>query len=129
MKYNTLETSSYNGNSNLKRKGTPIEFSNDMVSEYLKCASDPIYFAEKYIQIVHVDHGLIPIKMYDYQKEIALAITNNRRVTVNTSRQAGKCVSINTPIRLRNKTTGEIVSMTIGELYEQVASANADKEA
>jgi hypothetical protein len=90
MKYNTLETSSYNGNSNLKRKGTPIEFSNDMVSEYLKCASDPIYFAEKYIQIVHVDHGLIPIKMYDYQKEIALAITNNRRVTVNTSRQAGK---------------------------------------
>ena len=80
----------YNGNVNLKRKGTPIEFSNDMISEYLKCASDPIYFAEKYIQIVHVDHGLIPIKMYDYQKEIALAITNSRRVTVNTSRQAGK---------------------------------------
>ena len=80
----------YNGNVNLKRKGTPIEFSNDMISEYLKCAGDPIYFAEKYIQIVHVDHGLIPIKMYDYQKEIALAITNSRRVTVNTSRQAGK---------------------------------------
>lgn len=80
----------YNGNVNLKRKGTPIEFSNDMISEYLRCAADPIYFAEKYIQIVHVDHGLIPIKMYDYQKEIALAITNSRRVTVNTSRQAGK---------------------------------------
>ena len=80
----------YNGNVNLKRKGTPIEFSNDMISEYLRCAADPIYFAEKYIQIVHVDHGLIPIKMYDYQKEIALAITDNRRVTVNTSRQAGK---------------------------------------
>tara|TARA_R110000868_G_scaffold81456_1_gene230526 strand:+ start:3447 stop:5069 length:1623 start_codon:yes stop_codon:yes gene_type:complete len=80
----------YNGNVNLKRKGTPIEFSNDMISEYLKCAADPIYFAEKYIQIVHVDHGLISIKMYDYQKEIAIAITDNRRVTVNTSRQAGK---------------------------------------
>jgi phage terminase large subunit-like protein len=90
MKSNTLETSSYNGNSNLKRKGTSIEFSNDMISEYLKCAKDPIYFAEKYIQIVHVDHGLIPIKMYDYQKEIATAITENRRVAVNTSRQAGK---------------------------------------
>jgi hypothetical protein len=86
---NTAERG-YNGNSNLKRKGIPIEFSNDMISEYLKCAKDPIYFAEKYIQIVHVDHGLIPIKMYDYQKEIATAITNNRRVTVNTSRQAGK---------------------------------------
>ena len=80
----------YNGNVNLKRKGTPIEFTNDMVAEFLKCAQDPIYFSEKYIQIVHVDHGLIPIQMYDYQKEIAKAITDNRRVTVNTSRQAGK---------------------------------------
>ncbi len=80
----------YNGNVNLKRKGTPIEFSNEMVAEFLKCAKDPIYFSEKYIQIVHVDRGLIPIKMYEYQKEIAEAITCNRRVTVNTSRQAGK---------------------------------------
>jgi len=125
---NQASDKGYNGNVNLKRKGTPIQFSPEMVQEFLKCATDPIYFAEKYIQIVHVDHGLIPIKMYDYQREIAEAITNNRRVTVNTSRQAGKCVSINTPIRLRNKTTGEMVSMTIGELYEQVISANAAKE-
>ena len=80
----------YNGNVNLKRKGTPIEFDQSMVSEYVKCADDPIYFSEKYIQIVHVDHGLIPIKMYEYQKRICESITNNRRVAVNTSRQAGK---------------------------------------
>jgi hypothetical protein len=80
----------YNGNLNLKRKGTPIEFNQEMIQEFLKCAKDPIYFSEKYIKIVHVDHGLIPIRMYDYQKEIVEAITNNRRVTVNTSRQAGK---------------------------------------
>ena len=80
----------YNGNINLKRKGTPIEFSQDMVGEFIKCARDPIYFSEKYIQIVHVDKGLIPIKLYDYQKEIVEKITNNRRVTVVTSRQAGK---------------------------------------
>ena len=87
---NQASDKGYNGNVNLKRKGTPIQFSPEMVQEFLKCATDPIYFAEKYIQIVHVDHGLIPIKMYDYQREIAEAITNNRRVTVNTSRQAGK---------------------------------------
>ena len=80
----------YNGNANLKRKGTPIEFTQDMVGEFIKCAQDPVYFSEKYIQIVHVDHGLIPIKMYDYQKEIVEKITNNRRVAVVTSRQAGK---------------------------------------
>jgi hypothetical protein len=80
----------YNGNANIKRKGMSIQFTPEMIQEYVKCAKDPIYFAEKYIKIVHVDHGLIPIRMYEYQKEIAKAITFNRRVTVNTSRQAGK---------------------------------------
>lgn len=80
----------YNGNQNIKGKGATIEFTPDMVQEYVKCSQDPIYFAEKYIKIVHVDHGLIPIKMYDYQKDIANSITHNRRVSVNTSRQAGK---------------------------------------
>ena len=80
----------YNGNANLKKKGMTIEWTEDKISEFLKCAKDPIYFAEKYIKIVHVDHGLIPIKMYDYQKEIVEKFVNNRRTTVVTSRQAGK---------------------------------------
>lgn len=81
---------SYLGNVNLKRKGVTIEWTEEMVQEFVKCAKDPIYFAEKYIQIVHVDHGLIPIVCYDYQKEIIEKTTNNRRVCVVTSRQAGK---------------------------------------
>lgn len=80
----------YLGNNNLKRNGVQIEFTPDMIAEILKCKQDPIYFAEKYIKIVHVDHGLIPIKLYDYQKDIIQSITDNRRVTVCTSRQAGK---------------------------------------
>lgn len=80
----------YNGNINLKRKGVSIEWSSEKLTEYLKCANDPIYFAEKYIQIVHVDHGLIQIELYDYQKQIIREITSGRRVAVNTSRQAGK---------------------------------------
>lgn len=80
----------YLGNENLKRKGTDVEWTEDKIQEFIKCAKDPIYFAEKYIQIVHVDHGLIPIRMYEYQKEIVQKITDNRRVAVVTSRQAGK---------------------------------------
>jgi len=87
---NNIIERGYNGNVNLKRKGVSVEFSQEMVGEFIKCAQNPTYFAEKYIQIVHVDHGLIPIALYDYQKEIVDKITNNRRVTVVTSRQAGK---------------------------------------
>ena len=86
----SVQERGYNGNINLKRKGTPIEFTQDMVGEFIKCANNPTYFSEKYIQIVHVDRGLIPIKLYDYQKDIVEKITNNRRVAVVTSRQAGK---------------------------------------
>ena len=87
---NNIIERGYNGNVNLKRKSVSVEFSQEMVGEFIKCAQNPIYFAEKYIQIVHVDKGLIPIALYDYQKEIVDKITNNRRVTVVTSRQAGK---------------------------------------
>lgn len=80
----------YNGNPLLKKARKKIAWTHEQVQEYLKCAQDPIYFAEKYIQIVHVDRGLIPIRLYDYQKEIITKTINNRRVTVVTSRQAGK---------------------------------------
>ena len=87
---NELLEKGYLGNVNLKRKGTPVEWTSEMIQEYVKCAKDPIYFSEQYIQIVHVDHGLIPIKLYDYQKEIIKQISEHRRMAVNTSRQAGK---------------------------------------
>lgn len=80
----------YNGNPLLKKVRQEISWTDEMKQEFVKCALDPIYFAEKYIQIVNVDRGMIPIKLYDYQKEIITKITNHRRVTVVTSRQAGK---------------------------------------
>lgn len=80
----------YLGNLNLKKKGTNIEWTQEKVQEFIRCAKDPIYFAEKYINIVHVDRGLIPIHLYEYQREIIEKTTNHRRCAVVTSRQAGK---------------------------------------
>jgi len=84
------EDKGYLGNPLLKRKGTKFNWTKKRIQEFLKCSKDPIYFAENYIKIVHVDKGLIPITMYDYQKKITKLITDNRRVAVVTSRQAGK---------------------------------------
>lgn len=80
----------YLGNNNLKKIGEQIEWTPDMLKEYMKCAQDPIYFAKTYIKIVHVDKGLVPFDMYDYQEEITNKIFNNRRVAVLTARQSGK---------------------------------------
>lgn len=80
----------YLGNSHLKKSNQDIEWTPDLIKEYMKCAQDPIYFAEKYIHIVNIDRGLVLIDLYDFQKDIIDSITNNRRVVVNSSRQAGK---------------------------------------
>lgn len=80
----------YLGNNLLKRIGHQQQWTPEQLQEMALCMMDPIYFAEKYIKIVHVDRGLIPLQMYDYQKEIATKIFNNRRVAVLTARQAGK---------------------------------------
>jgi ABC-type cobalamin/Fe3+-siderophores transport system ATPase subunit len=46
----------------------------------------------------------------DFQK-------NQTNLIIGTN-GSGKCVDINTNIRLRNKKTGEIIETTIGEFYE-----------
>ena len=39
----------------------------------------------------------------------------------------GKCFCINTPIRIQNKKTGEIIETTIGEFYAQTEQNNRGK--
>jgi|TARA_B110000259_G_scaffold121760_1_gene138178 hypothetical protein len=80
----------YLGNSYLKRSAEAIEYTPEQIKEFMKCAKDPIYFAKAYIKIVHVDRGLVPFDMYDYQKEICNKIFANRRACVLTARQSGK---------------------------------------
>ena len=52
-----MSTDAYLGNPNLKKVNTPVEFTEEQIVEYQKCAKDPLYFMEKYIQIVSLDEG------------------------------------------------------------------------
>jgi hypothetical protein len=81
---------SYLGNSLLKGCDIPHKFTKKEIEEYIKCANDPVYFLENYVQIVHVDEGLMKFKMYDFQKKLIETITDNRNVIVKTGRQVGK---------------------------------------
>ena len=85
-----MSTDAYLGNPNLKKVNTPVQFTEEQILEYQKCANDPLYFMEKYIQIVSLDEGLIPFKMYDFQKKIVDTIHNNRFTICKLPRQSGK---------------------------------------
>lgn len=109
----------YNGNASLKRLGVEISYTKEQVAEIVKCSEDPIYFIKNYVKIVNVDKGLIPFDMWPFQENMVNTFHNNRFCIAKMPRQVGKCLQLNTPIRLRNKRTGEIIEMTIGEFYEQ----------
>lgn len=88
----TIE-SSYRANPLLKREGISIEFTQEQVEEYIKCAQDPLYFIQNYVKVVHVDKGVIPFSMWDFQKEMVNTFHSNRFSIVKCPRQVGKTVS------------------------------------
>ena len=73
----------YLSNPNLKKIGVDIEFTQDQIQEYIKCAQDPIYFVKNYVKIVHVDKGLIPLDLYAYQERMINTFHNNRFVIIS----------------------------------------------
>ncbi len=84
----------YLGNPNLKKAGTPIQFTKKQVNEWIKCKQDPIYFAMNYIKIINLDEGLVPFSMYDFQKEILRDFHENRFNIAKLPRQTGKSTTV-----------------------------------
>lgn len=84
----------YNANPNLKAANVPIHFSAEQAEEYVRCATDPIYFIEKYVKIITIDKGLTPFILHDYQKEMVTAFKDDRKVIVRAARQIGKTTTV-----------------------------------
>ena len=84
----------YLGNPNLKKANVQQEWTKEEVEEYTKCMKDPIYFIQTYIRIVSLDEGLVPFKMYDFQKEMVGTFHKNRFTICKLPRQSGKSTTI-----------------------------------
>jgi hypothetical protein len=54
----------------------------------------PQYFVENYIMIVSLDEGLVPFKLYDFQKDMIGTFHNNRFTICKLPRQSGKSTTI-----------------------------------
>lgn len=102
----------YNGNPNLPRAGAKYNLTSEQLLEYQKCMDDPVYFAENYFKIVHVDDGLIPFKLYPFQKESVRLAMENRKFILGASRQVGK-TSIATVIILHYVLFNEFKSVAL----------------
>ena len=57
--------------------------------EYVRCASDPIYFLKKYATIQHPTKGRIPFELYDFQEECIEEFLKHSYNIILKSRQLG----------------------------------------
>jgi len=87
------QTESYLGNPNVKRDGVQQAWSPELLQEYKKCMQDPAYFTENYVKVIALDKGLVPFKLYPYQRKMFGHFNEHRFNIVLACRQSGKSIS------------------------------------
>ena len=87
------QNETYLGNSQVKKDGVQQGWTKEDIAEYQRCMKDPVYFAETYGKVINLDKGLVPFKLYPYQKEMFNHFNNNRFSIVLACRQSGKSIS------------------------------------
>jgi len=85
-----MAETTYLGNPNLKKANVQQEWTKKELLEYSKCMDDPLYFIQNYVKIISLDEGLVPFKMYPFQKEMVGTFHNNRFTICKLPRQSGK---------------------------------------
>jgi len=101
----------------IKKPNLELEYTPEMLVELQKCAED-IWNFLPYVKIVHPDRGVLTFNPYDFQKHILKNLQKHRFHVILCGRQLGKCLSYPTMISVRNKKTGEIKEVQIGELFD-----------
>jgi hypothetical protein len=92
---------SYLGNPNLKRSGVSVNWTPELVEEYLKCKKDVVYFVTTYMKIININHGLVNFVPYPYQEQMLRTMAGERYTVIATARQAGKCVTDETLVKIK----------------------------
>lgn len=90
-----MQIQRYLGNDRLKAKGVQLNFEQWQIDEYIKCASNYLYFIENYNFIQMLDNEeLTLIKLRDYQKRLLETVDQNRFTIGKLPRQVGKSTSV-----------------------------------
>lgn len=89
----TKDTPYMDGIIGVRKPNLPFAYTDEEILELGLCANDPVYFAQKYCQILCGSKGYQPVKLFEYQKKMLRAYKKNRFNIVLSSRQMGKTVT------------------------------------
>jgi hypothetical protein len=66
-----------------------ISIKDKVKEEFLRCATDPVYFMKKYYMIQHPQRGRMLFNLYPFQEKVLRLFQANRFSVINKSRQLG----------------------------------------
>ena len=105
----------YEGRQYLRKGNVVFEYTDEEIAELARCASDIVYFAEKYA-VVMTDNGIQKVKLRGYQKTMLRNFQDNRFNIVLASRQMGKCFIHNTKVDIKDP-QGNTKTIAMGEFF------------
>ena len=108
----------YQDDNIVKRAYAKIRYTEEQIRELSSCmdpVNGPLYFISNFVYVQHPTKGKEKLKLYDYQIELLDNYHRYRKSVNLLSRQTGKCCKKTTLIRVRNRNTGEIRELTMGE--------------
>ena len=88
------EIKGYLGDIKLKKANQTIDWTPEILQEYLKCSEDPVYFIQSYMKIINVNNGLQDFILYEYQKDMLKSFHDSRNTIVLAARQSGKSITV-----------------------------------
>ena len=86
------QTPFWDGKPEWRGANVVYEYTSEELSEIEKCASDVIYFANKYV-FAMTDDGIAHINLRDYQEDILRDFQDNRFCAFVSPRQIGKTIT------------------------------------
>lgn len=80
----------------VKKAYTVETFTQEQIQEIAKCSNDFLYFATKYVYVIHPTRGKVLFEPYDYQFDMLRSFTDYRQLIFMCGRQLGKttCAAI-----------------------------------
>lgn len=98
--------------------------------EYQRCKDldiGALYFMKNYTYVKDGER-VVQFSMRPYTSEMIWMMNAFKRVVNMASRQAGKCVCGDTLVKIRNKQTGEVQTISIGVLYDIIKNDRKSKQ-
>jgi hypothetical protein len=99
VEYKDVDNPFHENEPDLRRGNVLFEYTEWELDEIKRCASDVVYFANKYCKVM-TDDGIRQILLRDYQVQILRQYQTHRKNVFVSPRQSGKCLLPTTKIVL-----------------------------